>query len=463
MTPVRTRVGNRRSRRAVRRTLIALVVAALAGAAASTPAPAQQLRGRVVDEGAGTPVQGAVTALLDSAGTQVASTLTGPDGAYALAAPGPGRYRLRVERIGYRTWTSDPIELRSGETRSFRAAVPPDAVELEGLEVAAERQCRVDPARGSRAAALWEEARKALTATETARDEARVRFELRRWHRIVGPDGRVREETSEAGAGLRLRPFRSPPADDLAREGYVREAGEGRVWFAPDARALLSEEFRRDHCFGVREAGGRDEWIGLSFRPVEGREAPDVSGVLWLDRATFELRRMDFAYANVDLPPDVRDVGGRIEFQRLPSGLWIVREWRIRMPRIGRDQFHDRVAAGYEVEGGEVVAATTDDGGRVDLARRATLLGRVRYGGSGSPAAGATVALRGTDRAVRTDDSGRFRMDMVPPGRYAVEVAPPVLGDLGVGLELDEVELEGRESREVTLSLPSRRALVGRI
>lgn len=440
-----------------------VAVAALAAAIASTPAPAQELEGRVVDEGAGTPVQGAMTALVDSAGAQVASTLTGPEGAYSLEAPAPGRYRLRVERIGYRTWTSDAIELRTGRSRSFRAAVPPEAVELEGLEVAAERRCRVDPARGSRAAVLWEEARKALTAAETARDEARVRFELRRWHRIVGPDGRVREETSEEGAGLSLRPFRSPPADELAREGYVREAGEGRVWFAPDARALLSEEFRRDHCLSVREAGGRDGWIGLSFRPVEGREAPDVSGVLWLDRTTFELRRMDFGYANVDLPPDVRDVGGRIEFQRLPSGLWIVREWRIRMPRIGRDQYHDRVAAGHEIEGGEVVAATTDGGRHVDLARRATLLGRVRYGGSGGPAAGAAVGPSGTGLTARTDSSGRFRLEGIPPGRYVVEVEPPLLGDLGVRLELDAVELEGRESREVTLSLPSRRALVGRI
>ncbi|MFQ5691006.1 MAG: hypothetical protein ACE5HQ_12130 [Gemmatimonadota bacterium] len=131
-------------------------------------------------------------------------------------------------------------------------------------------------------------------------------------------------------------------------------------YYAPDAGVLLSDEFLATHCLSVTENGGR--WIGLRFDPVPDREVADVAGVLWLDRSTRELKRLEYTYTRLRqflrrnvLPPLVADIydrawpdrrvslyriplsgqdccGGSLEFERLWNGAWITRRWEIRTP-----------------------------------------------------------------------------------------------------------------------------------
>ena len=56
---------------------------------------------------------------------------------------------------------------------------------------------------------------------------------------------------------------------------------------------------------------------------------------MWLDAESSELRSLDFQYQNLDLEVDTQQLGGTVEFARLPSGAWIVRHWAIRVPVIG--------------------------------------------------------------------------------------------------------------------------------
>ena len=74
---------------------------------------AQIVRGIVSTAGA-RPVAGAVVQLLDTTSAIAADTLTNGRGEFRLAAS-PGTYRLRASGVGFRSVTSPPFVLRSGE------------------------------------------------------------------------------------------------------------------------------------------------------------------------------------------------------------------------------------------------------------------------------------------------------------------------------------------------------------
>lgn len=107
--------------------------------------------------------------------------------------------------------------------------------------------------------------------------------------------------------------------------------------------------------------------MGLAFAPARGRTLPDITGTLWIDRTTAMLHHLDFSY--IRLPEDLvaPRAGGRIEFLRVPSGAWIVRDWVIRMPQavmkqrpMGMGTYPDVV--GFKEVGGNAVEIKTRTG-----------------------------------------------------------------------------------------------------
>lgn len=333
----RTRRGPRSAGpvRPVRSLAFGLVAAILATA---VPAAGQAIEGRMVEAGSNEAIAGASVILLDATGARVDFALTGADGAYRLEAPGPGAYRIAWERIGYRGGASDAFELAAGAVATRRLEAPAVPVALPTIEAVTERRCDVRPAEGEAASRIWEEVRKALEAAAWTERRRALRYTLRTWERRLDP--RTLEVVEES-TRIRENATRSSPwvADDperLVREGFVRKEGHAFVYSAPDASTLLSDAFLDTHCFRPvsppPEAAG---WVGLAFEPDGGSDVADVRGVLWVDRESAELELLDFDY--VGLPRELRyDVaGGRVEFERLPSGEWIVERWRIRMPIVG--------------------------------------------------------------------------------------------------------------------------------
>lgn len=129
---------------------------------APTALAAQSVVGRVVEEGASSPVLGAFVRLLDNADRPVAGVLTDSAGRFLLRAPNAGRYRVRSELIGRETVTSEPLELTTNATRELVLRAPLAPVALEAVEVAGERRCGLRADLGQATARAWEEARKAL-------------------------------------------------------------------------------------------------------------------------------------------------------------------------------------------------------------------------------------------------------------------------------------------------------------
>ena len=300
---------------------------------------AQRVEGRVVIQGAGTGAVGSLV-FLGSGQDWTQSTVTAGDGGFALTALRPGTYRLRIQRVGANNFDSEPFTLAAGEVRRETVVVPPAAVTLEGIRVEAAPRCVARSAGGDALAQVWEEARKALFQMAYAAASEEWEYEYVTYERDLDREGREVIQDSTRSHWIRGGiPFASAPADSLARYGYVRASQPSVTFFAPDAEVLLSQSFLDSHCFRLREGRGREQgMIGLAFDPVRGRELPDVSGVLWLDRASAEVRHLDFGYTRVRVS-DPEALGGRVEYVRLPNGAWIVQQWHLRWPTMAPIRF----------------------------------------------------------------------------------------------------------------------------
>ncbi len=362
---------------------------------------AQTVRGLMTDSILRTPLSGAFLTLVDEGGVERARAITDQAGRYTLTAPTPGTYRLRSKRIGFRPYVSPLLTLRTGETAQYDAAIDPIPIALQEGVVAGERQCDVESDSGGGAvAALWEEVREALARVSwTSRSPGywyEIMYferELTEWGRPLGP------ESTSPYTGYQQVPVRNAPAAQLEAHGYVVVGADGWTYYAPDADVLLSDPFLRTHCFQARVGRGETEGlVGLAFSPARGRNLPDVAGTLWIDRETAELRHLQFNYTRLPQRLVAPRAGGRLEFLRVPTGAWIVRDWVLTMPLAKATQ------AVMGVERAPEVIGFREGGARAMSIKTAS--GTVVY--SAEPAQPTVVAVAPP-----------------PPAPFVVAVAPP--------------------------------------
>lgn len=416
---------------------------------------AQPVAGAVVEAGTGAPVPGAMVILFDSAGTRVARKLTNGIGRFLFQATGPGLHYITVQRIGYADWTTDlfaPEEL--DDILTIRVSV--QAIPLEGLDVSAGRRCEVRPEEGKATARVWEEVRKALAAEEYTREASLYRYTLVRYDRRL--DRNARKTIHEVATIIENRPeaFQSFPIEYMVSRGFVQTLRDSTVYYAPDAGALLSDAFLDTHCFGLREGEEGDTGrIGLVFRPLEDRKVPEIGGVLWVNAATSELERLEFAYRNLIRSRQVGEPGGEVAFTRLPDGAWIVREWRLRMPQIERGVRLWRT--GYREEGGVTWAITDSRGKTILHAESSSISGVVTdSAGTGPPSELLVVELVGTGAQTIPKEDGSFLLTGLSEGRHVLRVQRPLLANWGMASP-SEVAVDGRlgEVAHVRLRSPT--------
>jgi hypothetical protein len=314
----------------------------LAAACFPALARAQTVQGRVLEAGSNDPVPGAIVTVLTSTGAPAASTLADASGAYRVAAYAPGTYTLRVERVGYESATSHPVQLQAGQTVEVRLTADPRRVQLDAVvATGAPRQCGRALLDRSQAATLWEEARKALLSS-TLDAEYRFTTEVRA-RRVSLRNGDVLEDTTTRHTSVGI-PFRQMGADSLVEGAYVVMTPREVIVNGVDARAILSDAFLQHHCFGVRDGGlNRPALVGLEFVPLAGRREPDVRGVLWLDRATAELRYVEYGYTGLRFRGPVGRLSGRMDFRRLPGGAWVTHSWRLTAPLLSAERARTEV------------------------------------------------------------------------------------------------------------------------
>jgi hypothetical protein len=412
--------------------------------------------------------------LIDETGVERLKMLTSSSGSYSLQAPAAGRYRLRAERIGHTSISSPVLNIAAGQVLEYRLVATGEAISLDGIMVeAGRRRCAIRPQAGLATATLWEEARKALHSTAYTQRENLFRYEVVQYERDLDAQSeRVRREDRQTSRVLSTHPFQSLPAEELSRNGYIQQTKDGTFYYGPDPDVLLSDVFLNDHCFRIAEGPPpSDSLVGLAFEPTAGRKVPEIKGVLWLNRATAELKHLEYRYVRVPVDVDERKLGGRVEFERLPAGPWIVRRWAIRMPElaveegrrsvggIGNDRmysYRSGTLVGIREAGGEVLRTTTRSGSLLLAAGTgATLEGVVWDSTRAAPLPGAKVSLSGTQYAAHTDGAGRFRLPNLPEGSYSVAFSHPDLDLIPLPAGAHPVTLREGGKHSLKLAVPS--------
>ncbi|MGD2046453.1 MAG: carboxypeptidase regulatory-like domain-containing protein [Gemmatimonadota bacterium] len=440
---------------------LTLVLSALLAAAPA--AHAQNVLVQVVAGDSGVPLPGAVAHLVSADGDVLTSRLADRTGRVLFTGVAPGRYVVRAEMLGHSDGTSNAFNLAADRSVPLVLRLQPRPIALAGVEVTADAgPCEMRPgAEGRLLADIWDEARKALSAAAVAEEQGLYRYSLVLYEQDLDVDGAIVDDERTRQRGYMRTPFASRAVDELTEEGFVRQTPAEWTYYAPDAEALLSDRFLDTHCFRLTDGGS--ELVGLAFEPTgENEGVPDISGTLWLTRDSVQLRLLEFTYENLE--PDVRpgDATGRIEFQRLPAGAWIVSEWWIRMPKVevealNRDR---RRIVGFRRAGGHV-DDVVEAGGR-DL-RQGTTTGAIEgivVDSLGVPIQGVRVGWTGSSQRVFTNAEGRFGLVGLAEGTYRIAFDDPHLEAFGLAPPEVTQEVSPGVATSIELVMPSPAELV---
>jgi hypothetical protein len=311
----------------------ALALTLVFWACAATSASPQSVRGRVIDEAGEVPMAGAIVSLLDPGGARVRAVLTNQSGVFVLRAT-PGSYRLRVEMIGRQSVEAGLFQVVEGQEPAAQTIrMPVQPIILSGIDVRGAGRCDGSQRAARETYLVWEEAEKALRATSITNEQPLYRFHVSRFVREFYPrSGQVLRDSRNEEVSVRSDQFTSLAPAEIERIGYVKTEGRETLIYGPNTDVLLSREFQTTHCLGLRRDRSRPEWIGLTFEPVDGRDVPEIEGVLWLDAASAELRSLEFEYRNMPGTLIRGDYTGSADFIRLPEGTWIIRRWQLGGP-----------------------------------------------------------------------------------------------------------------------------------
>ncbi len=295
-----------------------VLVGAVAAVLLSSEASAQIIRGQVVDSVLGRPVTNGFVVLLSESGSDLVRSLTDDQGRFVIQLTTPGTYRIRSERIGYRAKQTRLLHVRASESIDVALRVVEIPRHMAEIRVTRESECR--PAwEGVDTATLWEEVRKALTAASWTAEQEHYSY---RMHHVAETRVRGRQQSIDISVSQASgsAPFRAENIDRLLDEGYVIEEDGRWIYYAPDANVLLDERFHETHCFGTKIGDGDLRGlVGLTFRPISSRRKTDVKGVVWIDRSSLELRRIEYVYERLPFSTGRADPGGSIRFQALAS------------------------------------------------------------------------------------------------------------------------------------------------
>ncbi len=411
-------------------------------------------RGTLRTSAAGTPVAGAIVALVDTLHAIRAASRSDERGRFELRSRGYGQFRLRIQRIGVRPYESALFEL-TGDTTAAIALNELPAVTLPRVTALAASACRDKSVAALNTWQLWEDVRTALLETSITYAEQRTKFKIARVKRVFDTQPTTMRtiailEDTVSGA----QPWTSFSPDILAQNGYVTFANDRLTFVSPDLDVMLSRSFENTHCF--RPAILRDgALVGLEFEPAKSlKNRTDIAGAFWLDRATHELRQLNFHHTGLPMFTDDSIEGSVVEFAKFDGQRWFMPSWAIRAPvpllrtdrtvapaeqlrifaeQIGAQLFRPLqwklggvaeqrgvVLVAYGARGnadtGAVWAASTGTI-RIDVATR------MNSPHTPPPLAGAQVRLLGSTRDRVTDGTGLALFDGLTPGEYRIEVS----------------------------------------
>ena len=433
--------------RNLRRVLSVAGLIALAAASAG----AQRLTGTIVEADGRTPASFVALLVLDAGGNTIARAQSTASGGFSVAVPSAGTYAVRALRVGFKPTLSDPVVVAATDAATIRIQLTTERIVLAPVQVRERATCGNLATRRALIEA-WDQARAALLGVARTEGLTNVRFETLTWtiERDVWPDSGTRM-TAESSGRSEGAAYRSPPARELLRGGFVRALGDSVEFHAPDAFVLLDPEFAERYCFLLEPAPtGHPEWIGLGVTPSQLRAGNvAIDGVLWLTRDG-ALQRFDYSYVGMDRLLEAAQPGGRVDFLQLPTGEWIVSRWSIRMPQGVTERQPQGLSArenavmrlGRIVERGAVVTRVQmGDGQFLTPGQQPLSLTIKARDGSAQSLLGTTVSLPTEGLSWISDSSAVIDVGQISPGRHRFIVQTPLMRDVGLAPEVVDMTL----------------------
>jgi hypothetical protein len=260
-----------------------------------------------------------------SVGGPPQQTLSDAKGRFAFRLRQADSVTARAMRPGLRPTVAAPRFVNAGEVAELRLVLGTDRVTLAAVNVTATEN-RICGSRDDAAAVqLWDEARTVLRSTVLTERDSALQIRAIEYEGRPQDDGSVRI----ADSTLRVVPldeaFGRAHYDSLFKFGFIRRNSPGvTTYYAPNAALLADERFVESHCFRMApEDTLADGVVGVRFEPRFRPRYTGVAGTVWLDVATYKLRRIEFEYLNPPLHHRTAGTGGTIDFTELPTGHWI--------------------------------------------------------------------------------------------------------------------------------------------
>jgi hypothetical protein len=225
---------------------------------------------------------------------------------------------VQLLRIGFRPVLSDPVQVTAGETVQLALRVASQPVVLASVTITPDVCLKAtELVNYPQIQTLWQQARDG--AAVRMEIMARFRYHVRVHLTAVG-GGRSVSQAWVNDPGSAVKTAEGRRSQRLSR-GYR----DGESYYVPDELDVLHEDFLKEHCVLSTAQYATGE-VGLRFQPLRRRRnLLDVGGTVWLDSATFLVRRIELQYVDRDdqlgtVRLDFRDVAIAGVTLRMPSG-----------------------------------------------------------------------------------------------------------------------------------------------
>lgn len=422
--------------------------------AAATASGQQFVHGRVTDRASGFPLAGVVVSGLDATGAPLSRTVTDSASGYRVLIL-PGMTHLHFRRIGFA-----PARVALADTVNGGADVALTRLptQLPPVKALASAQCDPDPNAGE-ALSLWEEARSALLTSLVARETKAAFISVLAYQTTYDGDDEQPRAVMRHQIADASHAFVAGDPKEIARTGYLDRSSFAREeYIGPDEQVLADESFLATHCFRIAEAPD-DSTLALGFTPAKGRKVVEIEGTVFLRRDPLDLKSIEFRYVNIPSNLLRARPGGAIYLRKMPSGVTMVQEWRVRSasetPRGSRTSAMRTTARRGSVGNRVSPPAAIRRDSRLDISESGALIELMQWPGaptfivplatvsgiavervSKQPLANTQVRLYSTPFVALTDSTGAFTMIDVLPGIYRADVGDPHLEAYGAAGEL---------------------------
>jgi hypothetical protein len=301
-----------------------LVIALLLGAVRGALGQASGLLvGDVVARETGAPLAHAMVSIT-SAGRQ---TFTSDGGTFGFREVPPGRWMLHVTHLGFA-----PADLvvevpASGAAPRVKVMLTRLSVRLSMVKVIAKPSCtnpgRPDPGASPDLYTIVQQIRMNAEHYQLLADSFPFMYQVQREHRTVHAD------SSRSAAQYDTLNLRSDGHQWEYQLGDMigRERNGTYVMHLPDLRDFARIQFLDNHCFWYAGLDSTREGrlIRIDFRVDDQIRTPDVNGTIFLDSATYQIRRADLELSKM-LPqvPEITSVRVRTTFTEVAPSIVII-------------------------------------------------------------------------------------------------------------------------------------------